>query len=135
QRLTTFRSRHPEGWAEVRFTLEETKLTRPMSPTPFVPQDEARRAERCQEILTLAALGLKKRLEHTHAATAVVGLSGGLDSTLALLITARAFEMLGRTKRDILAITMPCFGTTARTRSNAEILAGELGCGFEEVNI
>ena len=135
QRLTTFRSRHPEGWAEVRFTLSETKLTRPISPTPFVPQDEAGRAERCQEILTLAALGLAKRLEHTHAATAVVGLSGGLDSTLALLITARAFDLLGRAKRDILAITMPCFGTTARTRSNAEILAGELGTGFQEVNI
>ena len=96
QRLTTFRSRHPEGWAEVRFTLSETRLTRPISPTPFVPQDEAGRAERCQEILTLAALGLAKRLEHTGAKTAVVGLSGGLDSTLAFLVALQAMEQLGR---------------------------------------
>ena len=83
----------------------------------------------------MAALGLKQRLEHTRAACAVIGLSGGLDSTLAILITAMAFDLLGRDHREILAVTMPCFGTTARTRSNAEILAEELGTSFQEVNI
>lgn len=115
--------------------LEETVLTRPVSPSPFVPADAGDRAERCREILNIAALGLKKRLEHTGAGCAVVGLSGGLDSTLALLITATAFDLLGRDRRDILAVTMPCFGTTQRTRSNAEMLAEELGTSFQEVKI
>ena len=112
-----------------------TTLTRPISPTPFLPTDESRRGERCEEILTIAALGLKKRLEHTNAPCAVVGLSGGLDSTLAVLITAKAFDLLGRDRKGILAVTMPCFGTTRRTRSNAELLAAELGTDFLEVNI
>ncbi len=119
------------------FSLEaaETPLTRPVSPTPFIPSEESRRGERCREIITIAALGLKKRLEHTNASCAVVGLSGGLDSTLAILITAKAFDLLGRDRKGILAVTMPCFGTTKRTRSNAEILARELGADFLEVNI
>ena len=112
-----------------------TKLTRYVSPTPFVPEDVRDRAERCGEILRIAALGLKQRLEHTRSRCAVIGLSGGLDSTLALLITAMAFDLLGRDRRDILAVTMPCFGTTQRTRSNAELLAQELGTSFREVNI
>ena len=113
----------------------DTPLTRPVSPTPFIPADAGDRAERCEEILTIAALGLKKRLEHTNASCAVVGLSGGLDSTLAILITAKAFDLLGRDRKGILAVTMPCFGTTKRTRSNAEVLAMELGADFREVNI
>ncbi len=119
------------------FELEmgQPPLTRPISPTPFIPSDAGHRAERCEEILTISALGLKKRLEHTNAACAVVGLSGGLDSTLAILITAKAFDLLGRDRKGILAVTMPCFGTTKRTRSNAEILAQELGADFREVNI
>ncbi len=119
------------------FTLKpvDTPLTRPISPTPFIPADETRRAERCEEILKIAALGLKKRLEHTNASCAVVGLSGGLDSTLAILITAKAFDLLDRDRKGILAVTMPCFGTTRRTRSNAELLAAELGTDFREVNI
>ena len=118
-----------------KFEREETELTRPVSPTPFIPADESRRGERCEEILTIAALGLKKRMEHTNAPCAVVGLSGGLDSTLAILITAKAFDMQGKDRKRILAVTMPCFGTTKRTRSNAEILAQELGTDFLEVNI
>ncbi len=120
-----------------RFDMDPstTTLTRPVSPTPFLPTDESRRGERCEEILTIAALGLKKRLEHTNAPCAVVGLSGGLDSTLAVLITAKAFDLLGRDRKGILAVTMPCFGTTRRTRSNAELLAAELGTDFLEVNI
>ena len=115
--------------------LEETVLTRPVSPSPFIPADAGDRAERCREILTIAALGLKKRLEHTGAGCAVVGLSGGLDSTLALLITARAMDLLGRPRTDILAVTMPCFGTTSRTKSNAQLLAEHMGVSFRTVDI
>ncbi len=136
RRMNTFTA-GSDGDVVLQFHLEpsDTPLTRPISPTPFIPSDESRRGERCEEILTIAALGLKKRLEHTNAPCAVVGLSGGLDSTLAILITAKAFDMLGKDREGILAVTMPCFGTTKRTRSNAEILAQELGTDFLEVNI
>ena len=126
----------PEIW-RVSFSLpvEETRLTRYVSPSPFVPEDDAGRAERCEEILRIASLGLKKRLEHTGAKTAVVGLSGGLDSTLALLITALAMGMLNRPASDIVAVTMPCFGTTARTKSNAELLAERMGATLKIIDI
>jgi len=129
------------GWSEdyemvdFHWTVEETVLTRSVAPMPFVPADLQQRWETCDEILTVAALGLKRRMEHTWAKTAVIGLSGGLDSTLALLIVVRAFDMLGRDHKDILAVTMPCFGTTDRTRSNAEILAERCGCSFKTVPI
>ena len=103
-------------------TVADTKLTRYVAPMPFVPEDKADRDERCREILLLASLGLKQRLEHTGAKTAVVGLSGGLDSTLAVLITGLAMKMLDRPMTDIIAVTMPCFGTTSRTKNNAVIL-------------
>ena len=115
--------------------LASTVLTRPVSPSPFVPQGEQDRAERCNEILKIAALGLKKRLEHTGAKTAVVGLSGGLDSTLAILITGVAMKLLGRPASDIIAVTMPCFGTTDRTRDNAVELATQLGCTLKRIDI
>ena len=126
----------PEIW-RCGFTLpvEETRLTRYVSPSPFVPEDAAGRAERCEEILRIASLGLKKRLEHTGVKTAVVGLSGGLDSTLALLITALAMGMLNRPASDIVAVTMPCFGTTARTKSNAELLAERMGATLKIIDI
>ena len=117
------------------WVMEETTLTRPVAPMPFVPADLSLRQQTCEEILTIAALGLKRRLEHTWAKTAVIGLSGGLDSTLALLTTVRAMDLLGRDRKDILAVTMPCFGTTDRTRSNAEILAERCGCTFQTVVI
>ncbi|MBD5118957.1 MAG: NAD(+) synthase [Clostridiales bacterium] len=138
QRMNTYAFPPSDGYIfsdYCKFEREETVLTRPISPTPFIPADAGHRAERCEEILTIAALGLKKRLEHTNSSCAVVGLSGGLDSTLAILITALAFDMLGRDRKGILAVTMPCFGTTRRTRSNAELLAQELGTDFREVNI
>ena len=138
QRMNTYAFPSGDGYIfsdYCKFEQEETVLTRPISPTPFIPADAGDRAQRCEEILTIAALGLKKRLEHTNSACAVVGLSGGLDSTLAILITAKAFDMLGRDRKGILAVTMPCFGTTRRTRSNAELLALELGADFREVNI
>ena len=138
RRMNTFQSAAgaPEIW-RVSFDMDlaDTHLTRPVSPTPFVPRDETDRAERCNEILCIAALGLKKRLEHTGAKTAVVGLSGGLDSTLAVLITAVAMEMLRRPATDIIAVTMPCFGTTDRTKSNAVLLAERLGCTLKTIDI
>ena len=103
----------------------------PLSAAPFLPKTQ----EGLEEILTIAALGLKKRLEHTGAPAVVIGLSGGLDSTLAILTTARAFDLLGRPRSGIIAITMPCFGTTRRTRSNAEKLAEELGAQLRVVDI
>ena len=115
--------------------VENAALTRPIAKNPFVPADAGERQERCEEIFTIAALGLKKRLEHTRVSCAVVGLSGGLDSTLALLITARAMDMLGRPRSDILAVTMPCFGTTSRTKSNAQVLAECVGASFRTVDI
>ena len=137
RRMLNFESTRPAGYETVTFswTPVRTQLTRPVAPAPFVPADEGNRRETCEEILNLAALGLKRRLAHTGAKTAVIGLSGGLDSTLALLITVRAFDMLERDRSGILAVTMPCFGTTARTRSNAEILAERCGCSFRTVAI
>ena len=115
--------------------LRDLQLERVFSPTPFVPGSDAARAERCELILRIQAEGLAKRMEHTHAACAVVGISGGLDSCLALLAAVRACRVLGRDPKDIVAITMPCFGTTRRTRSNAEFLCEELGVRFMEINI
>ena len=121
------------SWAA--FTPSPTKLRRYISPTPFIPENAADRAERCEELLTIAALGLKKRLAHTNAKAAVVGLSGGLDSTLALLITALAMGMLGRPATDIIAVTMPCYGTTDRTKNNAVLLAERMGATLRTIPI
>ncbi len=95
------------------------KLLRPMPKTPFVPADPAERQARCEEIFAIQTTGLMKRLMHTGSQKAVVGISGGLDSTLALLVTIKAFDRLGWSRDDIQAITMPGFGTTDRTRGNA----------------
>ena len=116
-------------------TVTETPLSRAFSPTPFVPDSTGARSERCELILRIQAEGLAKRMEHTHAACGVIGISGGLDSCLALLAAVRACKVLGRSPKDIVAITMPCFGTTKRTRSNAEILCDALGVQFREINI
>ena len=134
---TTFQPLDEETLVRVPFTIEETKtfLTRTFPKKPFVPSDEQTRAQRCEEILTIQAMGLKKRLAHTNARTAVVGISGGLDSTLALLVTARAFDMLERDKKDIIAVTMPCFGTTDRTYQNACEMSKKVGATLIEVPI
>ena len=113
----------------------ECVLTRNIPMHPFVPADGKERDERCRKILTLQAIGLMRRFEASHSAKAVIGLSGGLDSTLALLVASRAFSMMGRSQEDIIAVTMPCFGTTKRTRSNAELLARALGTSFMEIDI
>lgn len=134
RRMTTFTTENT--YAEVEFELEEeeTQLTRFVDPAPFVPGNKADRDSRCDEILMIQAMGLKKRLEHTGAG-AVVGISGGLDSTLALLVTARAFDLLGRDRKGITAVTMPGFGTTDRTYDNAVNLIKCLGAEFVEVDI
>ena len=126
-----------EGYAyiDLSFNECETKLTRFIDPHPFVPENEEKRKERCDKILTLQALGLKKRLQHTRSKKVIVGLSGGLDSTLALLVAVKAFDMLSLDRKGIIAITMPCFGTTKRTRSNAELLALSLGVDFRTIDI
>ena len=116
-------------------TVTPTELTRFVDPHPFVPAAQTERDERCGEILRMQVNGLKKRLAHIHGANAVVGVSGGLDSTLALLVTAQAFDALGLERSGILAVTMPCFGTTGRTRSNAHLLAQELGVTLQEIPI
>ena len=137
RRMTTFRAKADSRIITVPFALESatTTLTRYVSPTPFVPTDARDRAERCDEILKIAALGLKKRIEHTGASAVVVGLSGGLDSTLAILIAAVAMGLLERPASDIIAVTMPCFGTTDRTRDNAVELARRLGATLKRIDI
>ena len=106
-----------------------------VDPHPFVPADPARRAERCESIFAIQAHGLAKRLAHTHSRRAVIGVSGGLDSTLALLVCARAFDLLGMERSGILAITMPGFGTTDRTHDNARAMSEALGCELREIGI
>ena len=114
---------------------EDTELTRPMNPHPFLPADPALRAAHCERILTIQANGLKKRVTAARAKKLVLGISGGLDSTLALLVMVRAMDLLGRPRTDIIAVTMPCFGTTVRTKTNATVLCEELGVDFRTVNI
>lgn len=126
-----------ESYLEIPFSLqfEETELTRTFSPQPFVPEDPEKRMQRCEEILQIQAQGLKKRLMHTHAEKAVLGISGGLDSTLALLVTVRTFDALQMPRDQILAVTMPGFGTTDRTYDNACTLVHHLGATLREIPI
>ena len=137
RRMTTYPEQRTDGYQVVKFslTIEETKLTRYFDPRPFVPSDKHNRDQRCDEILNIQAMGLKKRLAHTHCQSAVIGISGGLDSTLALLVCVRAFDLAGRSRKEIQCVTMPCFGTTKRTKSNAVKLCEELGVSVQEVNI
>ena len=126
-----------ENISRERFSLEigETALTRKFAKTPFIPSNQAERNERCHLILQMQSHGLMKRIAHTHSKTVVIGISGGLDSTLALLVCVMVMDLLKRPHTDIVAVTMPCFGTTKRTRSNAEILCEALGVTFREVDI
>ncbi len=115
--------------------IEDTTLTRKIEAMPFVPSNLQDRENRCEEILTIQAMGLKKRMQHAHCKSAVVGISGGLDSTLALLVTAKAFDMLDIERSNIECVTMPCFGTTDRTYQNACTLTKKLGATLKEVVI
>ena len=138
RRMSTFETF--EDHTEIYFSLgeavdTETTLTRFVDPAPFVPGKKEDRDLRCNEILQIQAMGLKKRLEHTGCNCAVVGISGGLDSTLALLVTARAFDLLGKDRSGITAVTMPGFGTTDRTYDNADNMIRCIGAEFVEVDI
>lgn len=138
RRMTSFAAGEGrENYTEVHFDLAETEteLSRRIDPKPFVPSNQQDRERRCEEIFAIQYMGLKKRLEHTHCRTAVVGISGGLDSTLALLVAVKAFDSLGLPREGILGVTMPCFGTTDRTYRNACELVRRLGATLKEVDI
>ena len=143
RRTNTYPARQEDGHLVIKFSLDsarmeacqQKKLFRFMDSRPFVPGDVKERSRRCEEIFTIQAMGLKKRLQHTGCTHAVLGISGGLDSTLALLVTARAFDMLGIAREQIHAVTMPCFGTTDRTYQNACRMAGKMGASLSEVDI
>ncbi len=115
--------------------MRDTKLTRHIDPSPFIPKDKNERAKRCDMILEIQSRGLATRIERAYAKKCVIGISGGLDSCLAILVAARALDLLGRPRTDIIGVTMPCFGTTKRTRSNAEILCEEIGASLRCVDI
>lgn len=135
--MSTYESKPDDTYYVSEFSLPqvETSLTRFIDKAPFVPSDEATLRKRCEEILDIQSIGLKKRMAHTGAKTAVIGISGGLDSTLALLVTVRAFDMLKLSRAGIIAVTMPGFGTTDRTYQNAVSMIKSLGVTFREVSI
>ncbi|WMJ86178.1 NAD(+) synthase [Anaerocolumna sp. MB42-C2] len=141
RRMTTFTPTSFQEYEIIEFKyrlsdpLPETKLTRFIDKAPFVPGVKEDRDRRCEEIIHIQAYGLKKRLEHTSARNAVIGISGGLDSTLALLVTCKAFDLLNLDRKGIIAVTMPCFGTTDRTYQNALSLAEHLGTSLMEIPI
>lgn len=137
RRMNSFSDEKEDGyvWVEFSMPLSETKLTRKVDAAPFIPADARERDARCEAILRIQAHGLARRLTHSYAQKAVLGISGGLDSCLAILVAARAMDVLHRPRTDILAVTMPCFGTTHRTRGNAEILSLALGAELKTVDI
>jgi len=129
---------HGMNFREIFFQTPETspeKLFRSIPQNPFVPANNSERAERCREIFSIQVTGLAKRLKHINVKAVTIGLSGGLDSTLAMLVIVKAFDLLKLDRKGIYAITMPGFGTTARTKNNAEILARELGVTFKSIPI
>lgn len=136
RRISTF-ALESTGYVTVNVDLgmEDTMLTRHIPQSPFIPEDANKRQKCCEEIFTIQSYGLKRRLEHTNSKTAVVGISGGLDSTLALLVTAKAFDLLGKDRKEIIAVTMPGFGTTDRTYDNAVSMIKSLGAAFKEISI
>ncbi|MDD6211993.1 MAG: NAD(+) synthase [Clostridiales bacterium] len=137
RRSTSFIPSGDDEYTTEEFELKqtETKLTRVFAQTPFVPQSKHDWEERCEEILSIQSMGLAKRLQHTHSQCAVIGISGGLDSTLALLVTVKAFDYLNIPRSNIQAITMPCFGTTDRTYQNACRMAESTGATLTEIPI
>lgn len=137
RRLSTYPASEECSHVRIPFETEigETSLTRRFSPSPFVPEDKEERALCCESILNIQAMGLKKRMEHVHSEKAMVGLSGGLDSTLALLVIGRTFDLMGIPRSNIHCVTMPCFGTTDRTYTNACELSRRMGASLSEVNI
>ncbi len=142
RRMLTYFNQHNLPYQVVHFELSikqenlpEIDLTRFIDPAPFVPSNKAERDKRCKDIIDIQAMGLKTRLAHIGGKCVVLGISGGLDSTLALLVAYRAFELLGLDKKGIIAVTMPCFGTTDRTYNNAVELSNRLGVTLLEIPI
>ncbi len=140
RRMNTWQERRQPEMQMVSFRYEEETLrdfvpSREFSRYPFVPQDQAGLSDRCSRILTIQAMGLATRLSHIGCKNAVLNLSGGLDSTLALLVAVRAFDRLGLPRTGIHTLSLPCFGTTSRTKSNAQKIAEELGVSFREISI
>ena len=137
RRRNTFTENVYDDYVRIPFLINETKvdIKRYIAPLPFVPDDDIKKKERCEEITDIQSLGLAKRLRHTGLHNAIIGLSGGLDSTLALMVTVKAFDRLGYERKDIHAVTMPGFGTTDRTYDNAVKLAKTLVCDLLEVDI
>ncbi len=135
RKLSTCKQIAPDAATTFSMNLTETKLDRKFPRLPFVPSDKTDRDKRCKEILDMQAVGLMTRIRHIGCKNVVLGLSGGLDSTLALIVCTRAFDMLGLDRCGIHTITMPCFGTTDRTYKNACLLASACGASLEEINI
>jgi len=136
ERVRLSRSHALDGYRIINFDLPiSDKPTRVYDKSPFVPTDKKERAVRCEEILNLQAHALKKRVQHVNAAKLVIGVSGGSDSTLALMVCKRALELLGRSTQDIIAVTMPCFGTSERTLQNSVALATEIGATVRKIDI
>lgn len=142
RRMNTYNGQCRMDYVRVKFLFSEYEdklkqydLIRSIDPAPFIPESAQDKMKRCKDILAIQAAGLKARLSHIGASTAVLGVSGGLDSTLALLVTQEAFDQLGLDKKGILAVTMPCFGTSKRTYNNAKTLAECLGTTLMEIDI
>jgi len=135
ERIKTGFENNITGFATVEFSgeLRETKLTRHINKLAFIPETD--KNDTYEKVLSLQALALKKRFTHTYSSKLVVGVSGGLDSTLAMIVCAKTLKMLNKAPSDLIAVTMPCFGTTKRTRSNAELLAEKLGAELRTVSI
>ena len=126
-----------EKYIKIPFDIKmhDVQINNKISPTPFVPLSVEDIHSRCKEISAMQSIGLAKRIKHTNCNNAIIGLSGGLDSTLALIVTVNAFKHLNLNPKDIIAVTMPCFGTTDRTYSNACKLAEQYGATLKEINI
>ena len=140
RRMTTFHTKVDSNsndytYVDFNTVVKELDLKRNYDKAPFVPSNKHERDERCESILSIQAMGLKKRVEHTGCKNAIIGISGGLDSTLALLVTVRAFDSLNIDRTGIICVTMPCFGTTDRTYHNAIKLTEKLGCTLREIDI
>lgn len=137
RRNSTFKTKQTDDYHIVSYNMESMSfdIDKYIDPMPFVPKDKDKRDIRCKEIIDIQAYGLKKRMEHIGIKNVIIGISGGLDSTHALIVINRTFELLGYDKKGIIAVTMPCFGTTDRTYNNAKKLCEIIGTTLLEINI
>ena len=136
-KISNFKGLSSDNYIKIPFALNNVtcEIDREYSKTPFIPSNKSEISNKCELVLSLQAHALAQRIKHVNAKSVVLGISGGLDSTLAILVAVRAMKILNRDTKDILAVTMPCFGTTSRTKNNAEILCKTLNVSFKEVNI